>query len=511
MKRRIALLLVGILTLGACGQNGNGSDVAGQQEQSQVTESQTQENADKQEQGLPVVSVETLTAERYTEDGETMLSQVTIDSVTLSGAGFEKAAEAVERLLHKSQSEIDSTADELADMAIDQYQFEKESGYDYFSAYSEYTSYGIGRLDEKVLSLNAFSYDYTGGAHGYGAEYGINIDLERGVELELPHLATDPNGFLNCATEVILADLAGREEELFPEYKEYIKEGLDQVGWYLDAAGIEFTFSPYEIGPYASGTIIVCVPYESVAEYLKPEFAGLQGAGVAKVPMDETVSLSLGADGVSGSLSCSVVPVGDYGYDTILNLNGAETTIGDDVYMTTMYLLEKPGGRTFFVYCYDWASDDYETKICDISSGKPVETDALFAQLDSSNMGADRLSCSHILQVFGTRGARMEYTLSEEGTLEAMSPIFEFPEYAGRPALTLIRDLPVWVDGKETALSAGNQIYITKTDDVGIAWFETVDGTMSGEIHYVRPDDDYQLYVNDLSEYEYFEALPYAG
>lgn len=70
------------------------------------------------------------------------------------------------------------------------------------------------------------------------------------------------------------------------------------------------------------------------------------------------------------------------------------------------------------------------------------------------------------------------------------------------------------VDGRQTALPAGTSLYINATDDAGTAWFTTAEPSgaeaVSGEIHYER-NEEYTLLVNGVSEWEYFETIPYSG
>lgn len=517
MKKLLVLLLAGALTLSACKsmERPDAPSPEGDVQASQAA--QGAQNAGESEgqvsegSGLPAVYMETLMADRYTADGEAMLSQVLIDSVTLVGDGYEAAQATVDSLLYKEQAEIETMADELATDAMLQYEEMKDVEYGYFEAYSSNVRYEVARLDGNVLSLSEESYDYLGGVHGYSAQGGVNIDLKTGAELQMSQLSADPAAFMNQLTAVVLEKLEEVEEDLFPEYANSVKEYLEMEPWYLDAAGIEICFNPYEIGPYSSGVIQVCVPYEEVASYMKPEYCGMTGAGVAAVPMNTKVNVSLGSEGVNGTLECQANWTDDYRCKLMITLNGADTVVEEDAYMRNTYLVKKASGKNFLSYCFDYASDDFKTIIFDLTSGKLQQTDAVYGGLNGKCIGADMMPIAHVIQVLGTREALMPYILTEEGELLAQKDVYEFPGYSGRYALEVAQELPVWVDGKETSLQPGTQLYVTATDDAGIAWFTTVDGSTNGEIHYERPEEYYTMYIDGVSEFDYFVELPYAG
>lgn len=518
MKRTMAILLAGVFLLSACGpaKEGDPSGTDGEARSGQTVETSTGENgqtADGERAGvLPEIEMEYIHLERYTEDGETLLAEISKDNMTLSGEGFEKAAETVRRLLYTAATELSEQADDMAEQALDQYTEMKdfENEYYWFSPYTSTSTCEIARLDNRVLSVKHYFYDYSGGAHGYGAEWGTTIDLETGAELELPHLAENAPKFMDKVLELVLEQLSERTDELFDSYETYVQESLDSVNWYLDAAGIEVVFTPYEIGPYSSGNITVCVPYGEVADYMKPEYCGLQEVHIGKLPQDSEVTLKF-ADG-----ECTVLwqcrPVGEYDEETILSINGGESLVEPFVRIWDAYLMRRPDGRSFLIFDIDWASDDYETYVYELVAGGAVQTaDIAGAALDSGNIGMEELNLHFTLYVLGTYSSEMPHALTEDGGLEPLEEIFPIETDYEWHRLTTVRELPVTIDGQKTTLPAGTQINIEATDNVGTVWFHTADDTASGEIHYEREEDDYQLYIDGVSEYEYFEAIPYAG
>ena len=522
MKKTVVLLLAVTLLLSGCqfsGQDISGESGSGDQgDPSVVKESSENDPAGDDapklsETSLPLISIESINVQRYTEDGETLLVEITRDNMTLSGDGYEKAADAVRKQFYRSEEDLSEQADDLAEMAMDQYMATKDQNA-WFSPYGSRTSYEVTRLDANVLSVKGNSYDYEGGAHGYGAEWGTTIDLKSGAELALSQLAEDAPGFINKVLEIVLEDLSGRqeEEELFDAYESYVEQNIEETSWYLDMTGIVLVYTPYEIGPYASGSIAVRVPYGEVAECMKAEYLPAQENYISRLPMDQEVTTKL-PDGV-----CTVLwkmeHVGPYDdYETTITVNGGDSLVEPIVSVQHAYLMRRTDGRCFLIFDIDWASDDFETFVYELGTDGAVQTADVWAALDGKNIGMDKIRLRFSLDVLGTYISRMSYALTEDGGLEPLEDIYTFTPNREWQGLTTVQELPVTVNGQQTTLPAGTSLFIEATDNAGTAWFTTdeASGAISGEIHYERREDDYQLYINGISEYEYFEMLPYVG
>lgn len=515
MKKKIALLLAGVMLLSGCVQRIEMSRESVDADESVVgsVEDHPVEGQDDpgSEKGFPTVKIEALSAVRYAEDGETELAEIREDTVTLSGAGFEKGTEAVERLLGRTQADVEKEADDMAADAEAHYEFTKEGDeYSFFAPYFSYSECEVTRLDARVLSVKQSGYDYTGGAHGYGGTWGTTIDLESGLKLELPHLLEDHAGFWTKAEELVLSELAEREDELFEDYQASVSQQLENTDWYLDGAGIEFCFNTYEIAPYSSGTIVVCVPYAEVASYMKPEYLNTREEYVVKVPQNEKVQFAQ-KDGKTVEVGFENRTPSEYTSELFLILDGQEHSLGENIWMYEAYLIRRADGRTFLVYDFDWASDDFETVVCEVTEGTVNDTDRIWASIGQKSVGLYRLGLAFSIQVLGSYSSNMDYQLTEDGKLEPTEERYEIIRREESEGLLLTQDLPVEVDGAQTVVPAGSRISVVATDNEGIAWFETVDGSMAGMIRYERREDDYQLYIDGVSEYEYFFYLPYAG
>ncbi len=508
MKKIAAFVLAGLLLLPACTINHDSPDGQNQEilpERSSATEEPagTEQNATGSK--LPEVTVESSRIQRYAEDRKVLLVEVFKDNMTLEGKGYEQAAETVRRLFYSEQEALNGEADSCVSLAQEMYELQE---YEWFSNYQINTSYEIMRLDTRILSVKGWSYEYMGGAHGNGGDWGTTIDLESGQELALPRLMEDPAGFMNKAQELVLASLGEREDELFEDYKSYVEQHLETTNWYLDAAGIEFVFTPYEIGPYASGSITVCVPYGEAAEYMKPEYLETPGAYITALPVGSQVKAG----------DCSVLierrQIEEYMDEAILNVNGTEMSLGENVRVDRAYLMRREGGRVFLVYDIDEASDDYETFVYELTKDGAVKTANIWARLDGKNVNPENMVLIFTLNVLGTYTSEMRYELSEDGVFTALDDIYYIEANRMWQELITKRQLPVTIDGQESTLPEGSHLFITATDNAGTAYFEGTDASgkaVSGEIHYEQQEGEFTHTIAGVDEFEYFAGLPYVG
>ncbi len=508
MKKKNLLLTIALLTTMLLTGCNTGDSQSSESASVQESLAPVETPAPEVDHGIPHVSITGQTEYRYAGDEEAVLVEANIDKVTLSGEGYENAAKAVEKMFASHQAELDN----LAMNAKDDYEYSKSSGDPYFSPYYISSTCEVARLDEYIFSMKRFDYEYFGGAHGNGVEWGTTIDLVTGEELELIDLAIDSYALVDICTNYVLEELATRSDELFPEYETYVSENLQNCNWYLDASGIQFVFTPYEIGPYASGNIVVCVPYSQVSTCMKPEYCGLHGSCIAMVQVDNKV------DFVSGEYARTLVfeaqPFDEYEEQIVLKVDDEILPLEPYVGLDTAYIVRNKDSKVFLLYSIDWASDDYETYIYDLSDKNFTQTANIWAQLCGKNLSHNNISLRFTLQVLGTYHADMTYILNEDGTIEPTKDVYEIGSHVGRTGITTIKELPVTMDGVQTTLPVGTRLYITATDNEGTAWFETATEKgdfQTGEIHYVRDAESYQITIDGVSEYEYFENLPYAG
>lgn len=129
-------------------------------------------------------------------------------------------------------------------------------------------SYTPTRLDQVLLSLFRNDVSYSGGAHPFVYTDSVTYDLQTGAALELQNIF-QPDYSQDVLCALVLKALDGKSEELSYNYQEIVTEQFSEENeikkdWYFSRNGLCFHFSPYEIAPYSSGTIIAEIPYEEL-------------------------------------------------------------------------------------------------------------------------------------------------------------------------------------------------------------------------------------------------------
>jgi hypothetical protein len=134
------------------------------------------------------------------------------------------------------------------------------------------------RIDQGVLSFAGSEISYAGGIHPDYHCVSVNYDLITGEVLTLGSILTHEDA-LPSLKALLLVQLNNLKDDtsLFDNYKDTINGRLEgdeshDEDWYFTTTGLCFYFSPYEIGPYASGSIIAEIPYEELTGIIADEF-----------------------------------------------------------------------------------------------------------------------------------------------------------------------------------------------------------------------------------------------
>ena len=144
---------------------------------------------------------------------------------------------------------------------------EDEYGYNYYSI----SEYGIDYLSEKIVSINEYFYEYTGGAHGlHGKIYKV-YSLSNGERLKIEDILIDVNN-LDLINKVKEKLLSNADEE---SYFNLDGLSLQENNFYITSKGLTFTWGIYEIAPYATGDSEVLFSIDEIMPYLKDEYKNI--------------------------------------------------------------------------------------------------------------------------------------------------------------------------------------------------------------------------------------------
>lgn len=284
MKKAICLILcaVMLLSLAACSKAPKNESTTGAPDTTAApnltaADTTVPENTTPQAIQLPLSAIfmPTITEEVTADDGTTLF-YTTYQDVSLTMPDTDNADKIIMDLLSKidADHEIDS---QLLTWAQTDYTGQA----DWIPYFSEIT-YSPVRMDEKVLSLYGMLVTYGGGVHSNYACLSANYDLATGNSLTLADILLDEaaaNGL--CDLIIVQLDSIKDEYYLYDGYERTVSERYGTVfdttweptgAWYLSKEGLGIYFSPYDIAPYAAGTIEVTIPYADLAGILKPDF-----------------------------------------------------------------------------------------------------------------------------------------------------------------------------------------------------------------------------------------------
>jgi hypothetical protein len=131
------------------------------------------------------------------------------------------------------------------------------------------------------LCLEDMEWEYSGGAHGNGYSTYRILDLKNQKRLGMKDLFT-PNGIkalpklIEKRFRIQYGLKPGQSLKDAGLFENRIEKATENV--YLTAKGVVFSYTAYEIGPYAMGPIEIFVPYTELKPHLQPGFAKRVGA-----------------------------------------------------------------------------------------------------------------------------------------------------------------------------------------------------------------------------------------
>lgn len=284
MKRLIPILLCMVLLLAACGSKPNAEDTTlGTPETTvpEITSATPQTTAPEETEPrnpqLPMSAVfMPLISESPVYKDDTLVYSSIYQEISLTIPDADCADEVILDLLSRID-EMRASDEELKLWAQEDYQ-----GQEYWMPYSTEVIYSPVRIDEKVLSLYGTTFSYSGGVHpNYGC-ISANYDLATGKYLKLEDVLIDKVASDTLCQKII--DKLGEIAEEYYLYDDYIRTVDERFGtlfdptwestddWYLSGEVLGIYFSPYEIAPYASGTIEVTFTYEELDGIIQPDY-----------------------------------------------------------------------------------------------------------------------------------------------------------------------------------------------------------------------------------------------
>lgn len=240
-----------------------------------------------EEKELPAYQFQTLSAqEQFSTDDGTELSQYTYQLLTMAVMNAEdlspetkkQAETAVETFNARMQELMDTSVSwgrELGDMA----QYAYDQGSASLSYYDETTASGY--IGGQIVSVRMDNSSYAGGAHPNTVTSGYVFDLSIGQFIDPAQVADDPAAFQAGAGALLLEQAEAKKENLdgyWPDYGDIIARWNEGTVLF-DEAGMTVVYSPYELGPYAMGSVELFLSYSQLGDLLGE--GGLERLGAA--------------------------------------------------------------------------------------------------------------------------------------------------------------------------------------------------------------------------------------
>ena len=142
-----------------------------------------------------------------------------------------------------------------------------------------------------LFGLSIFEFSYTGGAHGNTLLIYQNFKTENGAPLGLQELFTTGDGFLQKAENVFRSSQHISASTAFEDAGFWFDDGFYVPdNFFLSDKGVHFFYNPYEIAPYASGSIELFMSWEELQGFLADDWAFLPEMFISDTATDTQLS-----------------------------------------------------------------------------------------------------------------------------------------------------------------------------------------------------------------------------
>ena len=206
----------------------------------------------------------------------------------------------------------------------------------------------------------------------------------------------------------------------------------------------------------------------------------------------------------------------DYSVTVILEFNyqlyGVEKSCWA---VTSSYLIERGDAAYIFLTCH-YENSYGRTYLYKVEDGQLEAADALNMIFFEPFTNVDQLNMATTVNSIGTYEGHKTYRIeNDKFVTDDEVYIFNTIGDESKSSLTVIKDLPAKIAGKEMTLTPGTVIHPYGQDE-DTFFFETDDGRM-GQFQYEHIGQDkidsygYEYGIGGHSANDYFETVPYSG
>jgi hypothetical protein len=147
-----------------------------------------------------------------------------------------------------------------------------------WTPYQCHITYSPMRIDHQILSLFGNHVVYDGAFHPDRSCASANYDLRTGDVLTLANILRE-DAALQQICNLVLEKLSemSKDDYYYNNYTQTVKQRFSadpsqDEAWFFTQTGLCFYFAPYEIASYASGVIVVEIPYGKLTDLLQIDY-----------------------------------------------------------------------------------------------------------------------------------------------------------------------------------------------------------------------------------------------
>jgi hypothetical protein len=128
--------------------------------------------------------------------------------------------------------------------------------------------------NEYYITLSAFNYSFTGGAHGnYGSKlFTINKRNSRVMQLADVLNRTGISRLSMFLDKAARLQFDVKNNKPLDQNNFFVKKIIPSKNLYITGTGIGFLYGPYELRSFADGEVNLFVPFTALSPYLQPSF-----------------------------------------------------------------------------------------------------------------------------------------------------------------------------------------------------------------------------------------------
>jgi uncharacterized protein len=131
-------------------------------------------------------------------------------------------------------------------------------------------TYSVVRLDERVVSLQIVTFDYTGGAHEVLGESALDWNMRQAKPIALADVFASGGGWQRFVVDLCQKDLRKQNAEN-PDPTVIAMVVRDGHNWLFGKDHATIHFTAYTVASFAGGEFDVNIPYRMLKPWLRPD------------------------------------------------------------------------------------------------------------------------------------------------------------------------------------------------------------------------------------------------